>query len=481
MTLIAAFARTALTRPQKIALITEKSQMSHLDLLHLVQLLDLQLVTRGLREGQTVVMASLRPELCVAMTLLLSWRGLTVIFGPPSEVSAAGLAFDHVLGTEVDPAIPRDRQIVIEADWFGLLGTLKLPDFTQETGRQAGTFVYRSSGSTGLPKFIRSTEADRVADAPRQAFMGEVDLSARRLMTTLKLHSGWAMSVVLATLLDGGSVVALSDASANALSYIDLYHVDTLATSPAMLQLYLQEPGVRQYLDGLRDVRLGGAQAGPRLLQEFAAICPARVHLGYGSAEVGPCFRWIHDPAMPRPAGYLGPFRRPDLEIAFFDDDLRLLPGASEGLVGFRPVVGTFPRQYLAETAEARTGFIDGWFFPGDILRREGEDYFILGRAKEVVNYGGNKFSLAEVGRVLESRLPGVQLALVALSDADGIEALGVAYVGPRPVPEAELTAVVGARFKGLRVLRALRLPALPLTDSGKVDLRRLRIMLSQG
>ncbi|RYE50333.1 MAG: hypothetical protein EOP21_04060, partial [Hyphomicrobiales bacterium] len=404
MTLISAFAVTALARPQKTALVTEKSQMSYLDLLHLLQVLDVQLVTRGLREGHTVVMSSRRPELCVALTLLLSWRGLSVIFGPPEDVLNAGLAFDLVLGTELHPLLPPERQIIIEADWFGLLGTLKLPDFTAPTGRQAGTFVYRSSGSTGLPKFIRSTEADRVAEAPRQAFMGEVDLSARRLMTTLKLHSGWSMSVVLATLLDGGSVVALSDASANALSYIDLYHVDTLATSPAMLQLYLKEPGALQYLQGLRDVRLGGAQAGPRLLQDFAQICPARVHLGYGSAEIGPCFRWIHDPATVRPAGYLGTLCRPDLEVQFFDDTLRLMLNASEGLVGFKPRSGTFARQYLAEAPDAKAGFLNGWFFPGDILRREGQEYFILGRAKEVVNYGGNKFALAEVARFLETR-----------------------------------------------------------------------------
>ncbi|TAG18874.1 MAG: hypothetical protein EAZ40_11110, partial [Rhodobacterales bacterium] len=61
MTLIASFARTALARPQKIALITEKSQMSFHDLLQLVQVMDLELVTRGLRTGQTVVMASRRP------------------------------------------------------------------------------------------------------------------------------------------------------------------------------------------------------------------------------------------------------------------------------------------------------------------------------------------------------------------------------------------------------------------------------------
>jgi non-ribosomal peptide synthetase component E (peptide arylation enzyme) len=481
MTLIAAFARTALARPQKIALITGKSQMSYLDILQLVQVLDMELMTRGLREGQTVVMASKRPELCIALTLLLSWRGLTVIFGPPEQVTDAGLAYDFVLATDPSPAIPLERALIIEPAWFGLMGTLPLPDFTAPTGRKPGTFVYRSSGSTGLPKFIRSSEADRVADAPRNAFMGEVDLGARRLMSTLTLHSGWSMSVVLATLLAGGSVIALEEGASNALPWIDLYHVDTLTTSPAMLQLYLNEPGAGQYLTGLRDIRLGGAQAGPRLLEEFSRLCTARLHLGYGSAEIGPCFRWIHDAAHPRPEGYLGPLRRPDLELGFFDNDLNPLPGAREGLVGFRPVAGTFLRQYMVAGDDAKAGFIKGWFLTGDILRREGEDYFIIGRAKEVVNYGGNKFALAQVRQVLEARFPGAMIAPVVLQDADGIERLGVVYSAPRSLSEGELTAAVARHFKGLKVLRCLRVDRLPLTETGKVDVRRAKEMLTLG
>ena len=68
MSLIAAIARTAAERPQKVALITEKSQMSLMDLLQLAQVMDVELVTRGLRAGQTVV----------------TWD--------PAEVEAAGFA-----------------------------------------------------------------------------------------------------------------------------------------------------------------------------------------------------------------------------------------------------------------------------------------------------------------------------------------------------------------------------------------------------
>ena len=482
MTLMSAFARRARDNPQKIALLTEKSQMSYGDILQLVHLLDVQLTTRGLRPGQTLVMASRRPELCLALCLLLSLRDLTVIFSVPEPVQAAGLAFDRVLTTDPIPGLPEDRQFVIGPDWFADMGTLPLPDFTGAGGGGGGgggMFVYRSSGTTGTPKFIRSTEADRLADTDRNAFWGAVDLSSRRVLSTLTCHSGWSMSLILQTLLSGGSVVALVEGSGNALPWIDLYHVDTLGTSPAVLQMMLEQPQVGQYLRGLRDIRVGGAQAGAQLLAAFAAICPARLHLGYGSAELGPCFRWIYDPATPRPDNYLGEFRRPDLQIGFFDHDLTPLPQASEGVVGFRPVSGSLPRQYLADSDDRRSGFIDGWFFPGDILRREGDAYFIIGRTKDIVNFGGNKFSLAAVRQVLAQAFPGMTPEPVVLADSGGLERLGVAYRAPRPVSEVELTAAL-APFKGLRVTRALRLQEFPLTDTGKIDSARLRRLFLQ-
>ncbi len=477
MSLISRFALRARENPKKIALLTEKSQMTYEDILHLVHLLDVQFTTRGLRPEQTVVMASRRPEFCIALALLLSLRKLTVVFSTAESAVAAGLAFDRVVTTDPVPGMAMDRQIVIEEDWFSILGTLPLPDYGAEPG--GGVFVYSSSGTTGTPKFIRSTEAERLAQGDGQAFWGLVDLSSRRVLSTLTCYSGWSMALLLETLLAGGSAVALTQGSANVLPWIDLYHVDTLGTSPAVLQMILEQPQPGQYLAGLRDIRVGGAQAGAKLLEAFAKVCPARVHLGYGSAELGPCFRWVHDPTTPRPDNYLGEFRRTDLKIGLFDADLNHLPDATEGIVGFRPAAGGFTRQYLAEDDDTSSGFIKGWFFPGDILRREGDSYFILGRTKDIVNFGGNKFSLAHVRQVLSAAFPGARIEPVVLADADGLERLGLAYLADRMLADVEIMAAL-APFTGLKVLRSLRLDELPLTDSGKVDVARLRRMFLQ-
>ncbi|MCR8725544.1 AMP-binding protein [Frigidibacter sp. ROC022] len=478
MTLISRFAQRATGNPQKIALLTEKSQMSFEDILHLVHLLDVELTTRGVRPGQTIVMTSRRPEFCIALCLLLSLRQLTVIFSTPGPVLAAGLDFDRMLSTEPIALLEPERQIVIEQSWFASLGTLPLPDYTAEPG--GGAFVFRSSGTTGTPKFICSPETERARIGDANAFCGKVDLSTRRLLSTLTCHSGLSVSLQLETLLAGGSVVALAEGSANALPWIDLYHVDTLGTSPAVLQAMLRLPRVGQYLGSVRDIRIGGAQAGRQLLESFSQVCPARVHLGYGSAEVGPCFRWIYEAPMTFSPSYIGEFLRTDLEVGFFDEELNPLPDATEGIVGFRPVTGSLPNRYLGKTSDEGTGFIDGWFFPGDILRREGDQYFVVGRTKEIVNFGGNKFSLAAVRQALAEAFPGAALEPVVLTDEGGLERLGVAYVSEQAISETDLTAAL-KRFLGLKVIRTLKLAELPLTETGKVDAGALRQMFQQG
>ncbi len=479
MSLIHSFTKLADDNARKIALITAKSQMTYDDLLQLTYLFDFELKTRGVRPGQTIVMDSTRPEFCIVMGLLLSLRSLTVVFAPLESVIAAGVTFDRVITETPSSVAPAEKQIVVEANWFQLLGTLPTPALPTE-GSGTGAFVFRTSGSTGMSKFVHSLEDVRQRQAESGDFLGEVDLSGRRVLSTMTIRTGWAFTTILATLLAGGSVVALDDEIENMLPWTDLYHVDTMATTPAILQILLSVPKVDQYLASLRDIRLGGAFASPKLLETFSQRCPAKLHIGYGSAELGACFRAVFSTEHHKPQGYLGQFMRPDLEIGFFDAALQLLPGATEGIVGFRPRDGAFSRQYLSMPDDDKTGFIDGWFFPGDILRCDGEDYFLLGRTKDIVNFGGNKFALGLVREALGLAFPEAPMAPVVIFDADGLERLAVAYVASRQITEAEMNDILAPRFKGLRVLRAMMLKELPLTESGKIDMAKVKSLFEQ-
>lgn len=478
MHLIRSFAAIAAATPKKIALITEKNTLSFEDVLRLTHLFDLQLTARGVRPGQTVVMGTNQPEFNLILSLILSHRGLTVAFADAATALATGLQFDHLLTLEPSDLIPRDRQIVIEAAWFAALATAPLPDYTTSTG-PGGSFMLQSSGSTGRPKLIRTAEAARLSQASADLFFDASDMPRRRFLTTLASGTGYGLNAMLSVLAAGGSVVALAQDQDKLLQYIDLYRVDTLAASPAIVERMLHIPHPEQYLGTLRDVRFLGAMASPALLATFARLCPATLHIGYGSGEMGRIFAATYDRTNPPPAGYVGRLTRPDLEVAFFDEALSPLPDATEGVVGFRSHSGQFDRAYLTDSmGDDRSGYHDTHFFPGDILRRDGEDFFVIGRLKNIVNAGGNKFALERVAEALTAVWPHATFVPIPQTDALGLERLALVYHAPKDIARDTLAHLIATQFHGLTLGTLLRVADLPLTRTGKIDIPALKALL---
>jgi non-ribosomal peptide synthetase component E (peptide arylation enzyme) len=478
MSFIAEFAKSAKARPKKIALITDKSQLTYEDMLGLIHALDVGLAARAVRLGQTIVLATDRAEFCIAFGFLLSLRGWTLIFASAEAAVASGLNFDRVVCTEPTSAVAPDKQIVLDAAWFAALGTVTAPDYSGHSG-PGGAFVFQSSGTTGRPKFIKTSAAVRLEET--RHYMPAGGYESRRLLITYKPTSGYCLANFLAALIGGGSVISLGDDREKLLAYLDLYRADMLSTTPAIAQLMLRLPNAAQYLSGLRDVRFGGALASPALLRAFAAICPARLHVGYGAAEIGSCFRGVVDPAEELAPGYIGEFFRGDLEIAFFDAAYELLPEACEGIVGFRPAEGAPRREYLFSESEGAAGFRKGYFFPGDIMRREGTHYFLVGRLKNIVNFSGNKYALEAIQEVLEAGFPGAVIVPFAGTGESGLESVQVIYSAGRALSCGELSAVLALRFRGLKVSRAVKIEAIPLTGSGKIDIQALQAQLGEG
>lgn len=481
MSLVSEFAKVANRLPQKIALITATSQLTYQDILAMVAVLDDRLSGTGIRPGQTVAVASPRAEFVTALALLASLRGWTIAFSgiSPQPLVETGLAYDWLVLTEPEATGPSGKTIMIQRDWFLTLSQQKVPDFSTHTSAGA-QFAFASSGTTGTAKFALSSEANRLEAFSDNWRFIEHGLSGRRGLSSLAAGTGWAFTTNFAFLLAGSSVVSLGVDPSQLLPILDLYHVDTLALTPIMASRMLANPDAAQFLGGVRDIRFGGSLLGDKLLSDFSRICPARFYLSYGAAEIGTCLvnRW--SPDTPRAEGYVGSLTNPRIEAAFFDDDLNPVPGATEGIVGFRSTSTTGARGYLTDPHDARTGFHHGFFIPGDVMRREGDDFFLIGRTKNILNISGNKFSLDMIGQVLARAFPGVELVPLIDTGSDGLERLALAYCADQALSAAEVQRALAAtrRFPALDVSRVIRLDRLPLTQTAKIDVQALRRQL---
>jgi acyl-coenzyme A synthetase/AMP-(fatty) acid ligase len=478
MGLIQEFSQRAANRLEQIAIISERSQMSYGDVLGTVRCFEQALISRGVKDGQTIVLLGKRIEFTIAMTLLASLRAYRVIFAPVAAVERAGIAFDWVLGTEAIDLISADRQILIGPDWFSGMRDAGIPDYSNATSERDGALVFTTSGSSGEPKFVETSVQARMDNAMRDGpgFV-KLDMKGRRFCTTVAAGASWAMLGHLSALLSGGSVLSLSEGTGSLLGYIDLYRMDALVTTPVVLSQILNTPNAEQFLTSLMDVRVGGALASNELVHRFAERFDLRVHIGYGSTEFGFTLGHVYDPLNPASEGYLGEPANDDIEIAFYDDNFEKLPDyAKEGVVGFRRTKQKTQRKYIASDQSDRSaGFREGVFFPGDILRRSNAGYQFIGRTKNIVNVSGNKYSIDRVVAFLAARYPTVQMAPLVDVDVEGIERIMVVVAGGVAPDREDIEQKVQDAFVGLCVSRVETVDALPLTPTHKIDFVALR------
>jgi acyl-CoA synthetase (AMP-forming)/AMP-acid ligase II len=87
-------------------------------------------------------------------------------------------------------------------------------------------------------------------------------------------------------------------------------------------------------------------------------------------------------------------------------------------------------REYENNPVANSASFVDGWFRTGDLGHRDADDYvYLTGRAKEIINRGGEKISPREIDEVL-MRHPGVHQAVAfAIPHPTLGEAVGAAIV----------------------------------------------------
>lgn len=472
--LIERYWETATTSPEKIVLLTEKSQMSNSDLLSLVHVLDMQLSSRGIGESETLVLTSVQAELCIAFSLLISLRSHTGIFCSSTTLLKSSIGFDRALTTSPIAELPPERQLVIEGDWFSLMGATKVPEY-RGLGAPGGRFVNLTSGTTGLNKFISIPEAEKLRDMVEMDQHPPEEFRHIRLMSTSSPGTGWALNKYLPVLFQGGSVVALSEQIDRSLQYIDLYGVTHLSTTPALLLSLLDVPNAAQYLGSLREIEVAGAYAPPQLLSRLAEICPnAHILTAYGASEVGALTRANYEDLKSADQVYLGEIFRKDLALEILTESGEIDGNKTSGLLAVRLPSG-HGRHYLDhETTDGTTGFTETHFLTGDLVRREGDSLFFEGRGKNILNLNANKYSLDQIAQLLTSAFTETEFVPIAYRADDGLEQLGIFYSGAKQISLAAVNSVLAARWSLLSAASLWEVPKMPRTPTGKADAQAL-------
>lgn len=252
--------------------------------------------------------------------------------------------------------------------------------------------------------------------------------------------------------------------------------------TPSMLYRLLDDPETADGVPGLVRVSYGDSPVHPeRLRQALTRWGPGvRWTQGYGMNEAGVLSRLSpadHDAAASDRPELLGSAGRPAPGVEI---EVRgAAPGATGEVWVRSPMVMAGYRNQPALTAGVLR---DGWLRTGDVGHFDADGYLYLDdRVKDVVMVHGANIYCGPIETALTRHPAVARAAVVGRTDpvtGEAVCAFLVAAPGhaPTDAAAAEACALVAAELApGQRPAAVFWVAALPLTDRGKPDKRRLR------
>lgn len=347
--------------------------------------------------------------------------------------------------------------------------------------------VLFSSGTTAEPKGVMLSQFNIVANIEQ---VGQTFMLGRRdcLLGTLPFfHSfGFTMTLWLPVVLGVGVVYHPNPLDLRPISeLVREYKVTFLLATPTFLQAYLRRCSPEDF-GSVQFVLVGAEKLAEKLALEFEEKFGLRPLEGYGCTECAPVvavntrdFRAAGFRQVGAKRGHIG-HPLPGVSVRIVDPEtFEVLPVGQPGLlVAAGPNV---MQGYLGQPEKTAAVLHDGWYDTGDIGVLDDDGFLtITDRLSRFAKIGGEMVPLVAIEEKLQE-LAGIAekvFAVVALPDQKKGERLVVLTT----LPEGRMRECVARLGEtGLpnlwlpRTNQAFHVDVLPITGTGKLDLRALR------
>lgn len=355
---------------------------------------------------------------------------------------------------------------------FGLLG--KAGESVAVTLPQPSdlALLLHTSGTTGRPKLVPITHRQLHASTRNIAATLELGPHDRGLGMMPLFHVHGLIAGLLAPLFAGGSIHCTRGFDATGFpAWLETVGATWLTAVPTMLQSILRWAETspdRAAGSGLRFIRSCSAALPPHVGERLEALFGIPVVEAYAMTEAA--HQISSNPLSDaRCFGSVGRAAGP--EIAILDPMGRLLGPGKEGEVGVR---GENVMQGYLDNPEAnRTAFAGDWFRTGDVGRLDEDGFlWLTGRAKEMINRGGENVAPVEIENVLLTHTAVAEAAVFAIPHATLGEDVAAAVV-LRPGSIVEPTSLISFlldRLSDHRMPRKiLLLDSIPKGPTGKL------------
>jgi long-chain acyl-CoA synthetase len=282
-----------------------------------------------------------------------------------------------------------------------------------------------TSGTTGKPKGAELTHANLTRNAKISQGLFDTGPDDVVLGALPLFHSFGQTCGLNATMVAGGTITMIPRFDPDkALEIIERDKVTVFEGVPTMFSAMLHS-NAEHDTSCLRVCASGGSAMPGEVLRAFEEKFDCKVLEGYGLSETSPVASFNH-PDRERKVGSIGtPIE--GVEMRLVDDDRNEVDEGEVGEIAIRGhnvMKGYWDRE--EETAEAIDD--DGWFYTGDMAKRDDEGYyFIVDRKKELIIRGGYNVYPREIEEVLYEHPAVREAAVVGVPHDDLGEEIGAA------------------------------------------------------
>ena len=365
--------------------------------------------------------------------------------------------------------------------------TASLPSPAQSPAATLAALPY-SSGTTGLPKGVMLSHYNLVANVyqivgPNASSFNYDDV----LLCFLPLYHIYGLNVALNPILALGATLLLLPRFnvPQLLELLPQENVSVMPVVPPALNALSQaaEAGKFPKSHRLHWVKSGAAPLAPELARRFTSLTGVLVCQGYGMTEASPVTHIGYlEPELYRPESIGQPVCQTECRVV---DELEAdVPAGSPGELVMRGP--QFMLGYWKEPAATAAVLRDGWYWSGDIVSRDEQDFFfVLDRRKEMIKYKGFPVAPAEVESVLLEQPDVRDCGVIARPSAEAGEipcafvVLREGVAGSQRL-EQEICGFVADRLTHYKQPREVHfVDAVPRTPSGKILRRELRKALA--
>lgn len=339
--------------------------------------------------------------------------------------------------------------------------------------------ILYTSGSTGKPKGVTLSHLNIITNT--KSIVSYLKLSQTdKVIVVLPFHYCYGKSLMHTHFLVGGSVILENRFLYPNLVLNTLQEQEATGFSgvPSTFAVLLNHTNFANIdFPALRYVTQAGGAMAPTLIERLMKAIPdKKIYIMYGATEASARLSYLEPSDLPSKIGSIGK-AIPNVELSIVKENgEKAKPGEVGEIVarGSNIMLG-----YWNDRGETKKVLKADGYHTGDLAKMDEDGYFyVVGRKKDMLKVGGNRFSAKEVEEIL-CRNPAIdEVAIVGVKDTILGEAIK-AYIVPRPgndITAQEIKDYCANKLAKYKIPQRIEfLNKLPKNSSGKVLKEKLQ------